>query len=420
MQFYDIIIIGGGAAGFMAAICAAERAPHKKILILERGKEVLTKVKISGGGRCNVTHNCPDPELLARNYPRGSRALIGVFSRFGQAETVEWFKEKGVRLKAEKDGRMFPVTDDSQTIINCLVQSAQKNKVEIKKGCRVQTFEKTEEQTWEITLTHEPPVFCNDLMIATGSNPSVWSQIAGLGHTIIPPVPSLFTFNIKDERLKDLPGISFEKVGLKISAPQISDKKLIREINAVEAEGSLLITHWGLSGFGILKLSAWGARIFHRLNYHFLVHVNFLPQMPQDAVAEKLAALKKEWAKKQVGNLSPFDEIPNRFWKRICTCTLENEHKNWGDLSKKEMYDLQNQLVNASFQVTGKSTFKDEFVTAGGVDLKEVNFQTFESKIIPRLYFAGEVLDIDALTGGFNFQAAWSGGWHAGVAMAQN
>jgi predicted Rossmann fold flavoprotein len=392
---YDVIIAGGGAAGFFTAINIAERNPKLKIAILERGREVLSKVRISGGGRCNVTHACFIPNDLVKFYPRGEKELRGPFNRFCSGDTIEWFEKRGVELKIEEDGRMFPVTNSSQTIIDCFLQEAKKFNIQILLGESIQSLYRTEDH-WKVE-TNKEIFLAGQIVMATGSNPKIWDMLHGLGHTIVPPVPSLFTFNIKDARIKDLMGVSA------VASVKVKGSKL-------QASGPLLITHWGMSGPGILRLSAWGARELFDRNYQFVLQVNWLNDMDAGECEETLKTLKQEQAKKTVAKRSPFD-FPNRLWESLVNAAGIGAETRWADLSKQQLQALVNQLVNAEFHVNGKSIFKEEFVTAGGVDLKEVNFKTMESKLQPNLYFAGEVLNIDAITGGFNFQNAWTGGF---------
>jgi predicted Rossmann fold flavoprotein len=396
---YDVLIIGGGAAGFFTAITLAEKQaahnPRLKIAILERGKEVLTKVRVSGGGRCNVTHACFVSSDLVKFYPRGEKELLGPFNRFCSGDTIEWFEKHGVGLKIEEDGRMFPITDSSQTIIDCFLRAAQKHHIEILTGQSVQSIFRAED-SWKIT-TQQQTFRCENLVMTTGSNPKIWEMMEELGHTIVPPVPSLFTFNIKDPRIKDLMGVSA------LATVKVKNTKL-------SASGPLLITHWGMSGPGILRLSAWGARELFDKNYQFAIEVNWLHTTDSEEAEQLLKTLKQEQAKKTVAKKSPF-EFPNRLWDRIVQASGISAETKWADLNKQQLQALTQQLTQATFQVNGKSTFKEEFVTAGGIDLKEVNFKTMESKLLPNLYFAGEILNIDAITGGFNFQNAWTGGW---------
>lgn len=396
---YDILIIGGGAAGFFCAINIAEKAPHLKIAILERGKEVLTKVKISGGGRCNVTHAEFLPSELIRNYPRGKKELLGPFHSFMTGDTVSWFQKRGVMLKIEEDGRMFPVTDSSQTIIDCFLAETQRLGINVLMGQSVKEILNTSEG-FKIITTSET-FLTRKVVIATGSNPKIWNLLEQMGHTIVPPVPSLFTFNIKDERIIDLPGVATHA---QVSVLSKNNKVLL------QSEGPLLITHWGMSGPAILKLSAWGARFLEPLKYHFNIEINWLNDLTKEETLEQLLVLK-ETNPKQTLFKYPQLNLPKRLWQNLLKASGIAEAETWAAVSKKQLQNIAHQLTQSQFQVTGKSTFKEEFVTAGGVDLKEVNFKTFESKKIPNLYFAGEVLNIDAITGGFNFQNAWTGGY---------
>lgn len=392
---YDVIIIGGGAAGFFTAINIAENNPKVKIAILERGKEVLSKVRISGGGRCNVTHACFIPNELVKFYPRGEKELKGPFHQFCSGDTIEWFEKHGVELKIEEDGRMFPVSDSSQTIIDCFQQATKKLGIDVLTGQSVQSLFQGEGY-WKIETTQEH-YKTSKIVMATGSNPKMWEMLQALGHSVIAPVPSLFTFNIKDPRIKDLMGVSA------MATVKVKNTRL-------NASGPLLITHWGMSGPGILRLSAWGARELFAKNYQFVLQVNWLNDKDFEETAELLRELKTEHAKKIVVKKSPFD-FPNRLWESLATASGISVETKWADVSRKQLNDLAEQLVNGQFQVNGKSTFKEEFVTAGGIDLKEINFKSMESKILPDLYFAGEILNIDAITGGFNFQNAWTGGF---------
>jgi len=398
-QNFDIIIVGGGAGGFFTAINIAEKHPKLKIAILERGKEVLTKVRISGGGRCNVTHACFEPNELVKFYPRGEKELRGPFHQFCSGDTIEWFEKHGVELKIEEDGRMFPVSNSSQTIIDCFTSATKKLGIQVLTGQSVQSVYKSETSDgnfWKIETQNEQYI-CEKLVLATGSNPKMWEMIQEFGHSIVSPVPSLFTFNIKDVRIKELPGVSAQ-VSVKVK-----DTKLT-------STGPLLVTHWGMSGPAILKLSAWGARILFEKNYQFTIFVNWLNDVDAEDAEKILKELKQEHSKKTVSKKSPF-EFPNRLWESLVLASGISEETKWADLSKMQLQNLANQLTNGQFQVNGKSTFKEEFVTAGGIDLKEINFKTMESKIHQNLYFAGEIVNIDAITGGFNFQNAWTSGF---------
>ncbi|HAH54913.1 MAG TPA: aminoacetone oxidase family FAD-binding enzyme [Flavobacterium sp.] len=394
-QNFDIIIVGGGAAGFFTAINIVEKNPKTKVAILERGNEVLSKVRISGGGRCNVTHACFEPNELVKFYPRGEKELRGSFHQFCSGDTVEWFSNHGVELKIEDDGRMFPVSNSSQTIIDCFLEATQKLGITVLTGQSVQSIFRAN-QLWKIE-TQKENYITEKLILATGSNPKIWEMLQTFGHAIVSPVPSLFTFNIKDTRIKELPGVSA------IVSVKVKDTKLT-------STGPLLITHWGMSGPAILKLSAWGARILSEKNYKFTIFVNWLNDVDTDEAEKILKDLKQENAKKAVSKKSPFD-FPNRLWESLVLASNISDETKWADLSKIQLQNLTNQLTNSSFQVNGKSTFKEEFVTAGGIDLKEINFKTMESKLHKNLYFAGEIVNIDAITGGFNFQNAWTTGF---------
>lgn len=403
---YDIIIVGAGAAGFFTAINIVEKNPKLKVAILERGKEVLTKVRISGGGRCNVTHACFVPNDLVKFYPRGEKELRGPFHQFCSGDTIEWFEKHGVQLKIEDDGRIFPISDSSQTIIDCFINATKKLGIDILTNQSVQSIfnsKSSAENYWKVE-TNSETFACQKLVMTTGSNPKIWEMLTEIGHSIIEAVPSLFTFNIKDNRIKDLMGLSA------FASVKVKNTKL-------ESSGPLLITHWGMSGPGILRLSAWGARILAEKNYQFVLEVNWLNNLTFEETLEKLKELKLEHSKKAVSKKSPFD-FPNRLWESLVLASEISEETKWADLSKNQLHNLANQLTHGQFQVNGKSTFKEEFVTAGGIDLKEINFKTMESKLHENLFFAGEIVNIDAITGGFNFQNAWTGGFIAAEAIA--
>ncbi|MAM18340.1 MAG: aminoacetone oxidase family FAD-binding enzyme [Gramella sp.] len=401
---YDILIVGGGAAGFFAAINAAEFNPKLRIAILERGKEVLQKVKISGGGRCNVTHAEFFPKELSKKYPRGEKELIGPFHNFMTGDSIAWFAEKGIELKTEEDGRMFPVTDDSQTIIDCFTKSCRRLGIKILTKTSLQNLQQ-EEEGWKLK-TSQGNFSANKLLLATGSNSKIWQLLENLGYDMVEAVPSLFTFNIQDDRIDGLAGVARE------AEVRVQQTKL-------QSSGPLLITHWGMSGPAILKLSAWGARELHRLKYQFQIEVNWIPGMEADGMLEKLKELKIAHSRQFVPSRPQFD-LSKRLWQKLVSAANIPEKTNWADLNKNQLQSLAEELTASVFQINGKSTFKEEFVTAGGIDLKQVNFKTFESKIHPNLFFAGEILNIDAITGGFNFQNAWTGGFLAAKAMAKN
>ena len=400
-----IIIIGGGAAGFFTAINAKEQNPNLDITILEKGKEVLQKVKISGGGRCNVTHACFEPKELVKFYPRGEKELLGPFHTFMTGDTFEWFDDRGVPLKIEEDNRVFPEANTSQAIIDCFQNQVEKLGVKVLKNHGVISIEKEANQ-WIVT-TKNSEFVADKLVVAAGSSNKAWELAKSLGHKIVEPVPSLFTFNIKDQRIIDLLGISVPNATV-----NIVDTKL-------ESSGPLLITHWGMSGPAVLKLSAFGARILAAKNYQYNVQVNWLSR-PTDKIVNVLLNLKKKQPKKQVSLKSPFSEIPRRLWERLVIASEISDKYKWADLSHKHVNDLANQLTKGVFNANGKSTFKEEFVTAGGIDLKEINFKRFESRIHDNLFLVGEMLNIDAVTGGFNFQNAWTGGYITAKAIAED
>lgn len=418
---FDVIIVGGGAAGFYAAIQISEKAPELKIAIFERGKTVLSKVKVSGGGRCNVTHGEFSPKELITNYPRGEKELLGPFHNYAPMDVMAFFEERGVPLKIEEDGRVFPKSDSSQSIIDCLVGEADRLGVKVLKNSSVKELVKTEEG-WQVT-TMNKHYQCKKLLLTTGSNPKIWKQLESLGHHIVPPVPSLFTFNIEDERIQGIPGLStyatvevLPKKTFNTDKSSLNLKSKIKDDAILYADGPLLITHWGLSGPAILKLSAWGANILYDYNYSFRIKVNWVPEYSTESMEAYLKELKTVEAKKTVMRTNA-TELPKRLWKRLVQAANIGPEERWGDIKKEQLQALSEQLTASSFRVEGKSTFKEEFVTAGGVDLKEINFKTFESKLHPNLYFAGEIINVDAITGGFNFQNAWTGAYIAAQAI---
>lgn len=389
----QIIIIGGGAAGFFCASNLDEKKYN--ITILEQNSDVLQKVKISGGGRCNVTHACFDPRELVQFYPRGNKELLSVFTKFQPGDTMDWFDQRNVPLKIENDNRVFPESNSSQTIINTLMNEIQNKKVEVKTKCSVKEIEKLDEKY--LVKTSLGDFEADYIVYTTGSSPKSLKIVENLGHKIIDLVPSLFTFNIKDDLLKDLPGTSFENAEITIPALK------------TEESGPLLITHWGLSGPAVLKISAWEALSLARSKYNFEIEVNFISTAMDDA-EEAFQNFRQSNPKKTIGQAKIFD-ITNRFWQKIVEVSMVDLNKQISNISAKEMQKILENLCRKKLKVTGKSTFKDEFVTAGGVDLKEINFKNMSSKLLPHFHIAGEVLNIDAVTGGFNFQACWSEGW---------
>jgi len=384
-----IIVIGGGAAGFFGAITCATQQPSTKITILEATNKLLHKVKISGGGRCNVTHNCFNSADLVNNYPRGGKELRGAFSRFQPQDTINWFENHGVKLKTEQDGRIFPITNDSQTIINCLLKTAEKLKIDIFTNYPVQKVEyEYNDKIFLLTLKSGEILIANKLLIATGSSRSGYQFAQDLGHEIITPVPSLFTFKIKDSRLENLAGVSVEKALITLNVGKGKKDKNLTQT------GSLLITHWGLSGPCLLKLSAWGARVLFENNYKLPLTINWLPDYNSETIKRELNRIKQDYIQQKVINYNQFN-LPKRLWQSLVRFSLNNQDKTWAEITKKEIEKLAIELTKGIYQIQGKGIFKEEFVTCGGVNLKEINFQTMMSKIHPHLYFAGEILDID-------------------------
>jgi predicted Rossmann fold flavoprotein len=407
MDTIDIAIIGGGAAGFFGAVTCGRANPSAKIRIFEKTRQLLTKVRISGGGRCNVTHACFEPSSLIRHYPRGQKALLGPFSKFQPKDTIEWFEKRGVVLKVEQDGRMFPVTDDSSTIVTCLMTEAESLGVEVHCETEVAGIERLADGGFSLIFDRKNPARCGRVLFACGGSARSYRLIESLGHKIAPPVPSLFTFNISDPRLENLSGVSLSKV--RVGIPEIG----------LEETGPLLITHWGMSGPAVLKISAWGARKLHDLKYRATLEVNWLPDWTSEQVHSQLRLMKETAAKKIVAAESCFN-LPKNLWKKLLEHASIDHSRLFAYLSKNEMLRLEEALLRSKFAVEGKSTYKEEFVTCGGVCLDEVNFKTMESRICPGVHFAGEILDIDGVTGGFNFQNAWTTAWLAGQAMALN
>ena len=423
---FDILIVGGGAAGFYAAIHAAEADPGLKIAIVERGTQVLGKVKVSGGGRCNVTHAEFDPSELVKHYPRGGKELLGPFYTHGPAETMAFFEDRGVPLKIEADGRVFPVSNNSQSIIDLFLAEADRLGIKLLRHSGVVGIEPSPspegEAFWQV-VSIKGSYRCRKLLIAAGGSQKIWDQIQKLGHSIVPPVPSLFTFNIQDPRIQGLEGISTRaRVGIvkqKRGVPKVTIKlaSKVAERPLLEREGPLLVTHWGMSGPAILKLSAWGAVLLHGLDYRFPIKVNWLPDYHKGGILDLLMEIKEVEAKKTVARTRAFD-LPKRLWANLVEASGIPGRSTWAQVQKRQLAELALQLTEGRYAVKGKSRFKEEFVTAGGVALKEIDFKTFGSKICPNLYFAGEVIDVDAVTGGFNFQNAWTGAYIAAMAMA--
>ena len=404
----QIVVIGGGAAGFFGAIACAKANPDAQVTLLEASRQPLAKVLVSGGGRCNVTHACFDAEELVQNYPRGAKALRGALTRFGTQDTVAWFAAGGVYLKTEADGRMFPVTNTSETIVECLIKAVATSGVKLRIGTHVTSVRTSADEGFDILLKSGETIKCDRLLLATGSSLAGYKIVRELGHEIEPPVPSLFTFNIVDQKLRELAGVSVNPAQLRLSAGGKSQ---------LQQTGPLLITHWGLSGPAVLKLSAWGARVLHESHYRARLLINWLPNLHQEQVREKVLAVKDEWGKKAIA-LHRGVDLPHRLWQYIIARVGITTDDRWAEISSKTLNQLVQELTQGQYLINGKGAFKEEFVTCGGVKLKEVNFKTMESRLVPGLYFAGEILDIDGVTGGFNFQSAWTTGYLAGVAMA--
>lgn len=399
-----ILIIGGGAAGFFAAARLADEAPHLPVTLLEQSPKLLSKVRISGGGRCNVCHAVFNVKALSLRYPRGGKQLIPAFHQFSTRNTIEWFSGKGVKLKTEEDGRMFPVTDNSDTIVRCLLETADRGKVQIRTKTWAERIVPTE-NGFQIPLNTGETLTASHVLVATGGGTKAehYDWLTELGHSIETPVPSLFTFNLPDNPITQLMGVATEA---EVSIYQTKLKET----------GPLLITHWGMSGPAVLRLSAWGARQLHDMGYKYTVLVNWMPGQHQDAVREDLQKQRQVHAAKKVVGHCPY-ELPRRLWEFICEKVGISPDVRWADLPRKEQNLLAATLTRDEYPADGKTTFKEEFVTCGGIKLEEVDFNTMQSRIVPNLYFAGEVLDIDGITGGFNFQAAWTGGWIAAGAM---
>ena len=399
----QIIVIGGGAAGFFGAIAAAENNPNAKVILLEKNRTVLNKVRISGGGRCNVTHACFDSKQLAKFYPRGGAFLRPLFNQFNVQNTVQWFENQGVELKKESDGRMFPITDNSETIAQSLEQKAKQLGVTVMTSFGVSKINFENNQITSLELQSGEILPADSVLVTTGGNPNItgYQWLMDTGHTIVSPVPSLFTFNVPTSHFHDLAGVSVQKASVKVAG-----KKLIQD-------GALLVTHWGFSAPAVLKLSAWGARELADLLYDFTAIINWIPDVSEKKIREIFDEIKKTNPKKLIQSNQQF-ELPSRLWKRFCELSEIDENLRWIDLTIKHSNKLIENLINSSQKVQGKTTFKEEFVTCGGIDLSEINPETLESKLIKGLFFAGEVLDIDAVTGGYNFQAAWTTGFVAG------
>ncbi|MFT7466583.1 MAG: putative Rossmann fold flavoprotein [Brevundimonas sp.] len=408
----SIAIIGGGASGIFASLRCAEVAKAKKIdvdiRVFEASTKFLKKVRISGGGRCNVTHNIFEVNAFCLNYPRGQKELLSPFQKFQATDTVKWFEERGVDLKHEDDGRMFPVTDNSETIIDCFMQEASKHEIKLLNKMNVKSLKKLGDGKISLFINDDESFIADSVLIATGSMLGGYHLAKNLGHSITEIAPSLFTFKIEDEILEGLSGTSFSQAALTLK---------IDGAKPFEQKGPLLITHWGLSGPALLKLSAWAAREMMHTNYKAIITINWLGIERQDDAEKLLKTIKNNNTKTSVGKAYP-SELTKRFWLQLLIKCGISKEKNWSEISKKEFRLIVKNLFNCELNVLGKSRFKEEFVECGGINLKEINFKTMESKVCSRLYFSGEVMDIDGITGGFNFQSAWTSGWIAGNNMA--
>ena len=417
MSNLKIAVIGGGAAGYFGAITAAEANPSVNVIIFEQSKRTLTKVKISGGGRCNVTHKCFDPNELTTHYPRGGDELRGAFHRWQPQDIINWFAARGIAIKTEPDGRMFPTTDDSQTIIDCFHQAAQVAGVQLRKECSIKSIKQSQGR-FIINQPNETQDTFDKLLVACGSlkSSSLTNSLEALGHTITPLAPSLFAFNLSDKRTQGLSGLVVKNATVSHMLPPLA-KVYSRQSKPYEQTGPILITHRGLSGPAILRLSAWQARALQEENYHFKIKVNWLGRVSEEQIRVQFNRLRN--GKTEV-KTKVFDQIPRRFWERLVEFVGIPDHLKWAQLPREKEASLIQELISGHYSIQGKTTNKDEFVTCGGVNLNEINFKTMESRLVPGLHFAGECLDIDGITGGFNFQAAWTGGRLAGLAMAES
>lgn len=405
---FDLIVVGGGAAGFFGSLIAAEKKPGLSILILEKTSKLLSKVKVSGGGRCNVTHNCFEPTPLSKHYPRGSKELKSLFRKFQAKDVVAWFESKHVKLKAEADGRMFPVTDSSQTIIDCFLLEAERHGITIKSNSEVTKITPSK-NGFSVLVGKDENYTAKKILIAVGgyNNLSSYQWIAQTSHPVIHPIPSLFTFNDTEKKFTDLMGVAVATAEVRIAGTKFSE------------QGPVLITHWGLSGPAIIKLSAWAADYLHKLHYTFTALVNWAGATTEEELKLLFAEMKSKRGKQKVIT-HPMFNIPQRLWQRLCELAEIPEPKIWSELPQKNMNKLVESLIRCPFHIKGKTTFKEEFVTCGGVDLKSIDIETMESKSIRGLYFAGEVLNIDGETGGFNFQSAWTTAYVAAGSISTN
>ncbi|MVM34606.1 aminoacetone oxidase family FAD-binding enzyme [Spirosoma sp. HMF4905] len=404
MSSLNIVVIGGGAAGFFGAITAAETYPDATVTILEKNRTVLNKVRISGGGRCNVTHACFDNRQLVKFYPRGEKPLRALLNQFDTTATVNWFAQRGVDLKTEADGRMFPATNTSDTIVDCLLTTARRLGIQVRTSCGVASLRQDASSRWLVDLLTNETLLADRVLIATGGYPQLASYdwLPQQSESLIAPVPSLFTFNVPDSYLIPLAGVS------------VPDAKVYVVGTKQEQRGPILVTHWGFSGPVILRLSAWAARELADLNYRFTLRINWTPDLNDNTLRNKLQDFRQQNGRKQVVSQNPFG-LPARLWQAFATEAGISDLQRWADLPAKLLNRLAERIINSQFQVSGKTTFKDEFVTCGGISLDGLNPLTLESKAQSGLYFAGEVLDVDGITGGFNFQNAWTTGYVVGL-----
>ncbi|MEI6870834.1 MAG: NAD(P)/FAD-dependent oxidoreductase [Verrucomicrobiota bacterium] len=411
LQHVDLLVIGGGAAGYFGAITAAQARPGFRVLIAERGSQPLAKVRVSGGGRCNVTHACFEPRPLSTRYPRGARALLSAFSRFQPADTVRWFEQRGVQLKTEADGRMFPTTDASETIIACLQREATAAGVELRLRCSIETIEPAPDGSWRATISGASPyvIQAKRILLATGGwrDGSLARAIQAAGHDVLAPVPSLFTFHIEEPWVRSLAGLAVPQVEVSVSGTKLRET------------GPVLFTHWGLSGPAILRISAWGARDLAENDYQFNLRLKWSPSNNPETVAQAIQQQRETQPGKAVEN-TPLFQIPARLWEQLVAEAGIETGERWNQLPRTKALELGALLLQTELPVSGKSMHKDEFVTCGGISLKQIDFKTMESRLSRGLYFAGEVIDVDGVTGGFNFQAAWTTGWLAGHAIAES
>lgn len=407
MSSKKLVVIGGGAAGFFCAVNAARLAPGLQVIILEKTGKLLSKVKVSGGGRCNVTHACFEIPAMSKKYPRGQNFVKKAFHRFFTTDTIQWFAERGVEIKEEADGRMFPVTDSSQTIVDCLTREADRYDVTVEMKAEVVSVARVSDE-FRLSLAGGGELTAEFVCIASGGYPkaSMFSWLIALGHSVEEPVPSLFTFNMPGHPITSLMGIAVERARVRVPAAKL------------EEEGPVLITHWGLSGPAILRTSAWGARELKDKNWEFVVLINWLPDHSEQSLQEMFQQLRFELRSQKLRNKNPF-ALPQRLWEFLLEQSGIDADTRWADLPAKEQNKLVKNICNSEFQVRGKTTYKEEFVTAGGIRLNEVEANRMESKLVPNLFFAGEVLDVDGITGGFNFQHAWTSGWIAANTIAE-